>query len=214
MDAAYLRRILEEETEYLTRVEKCPRRVICVDLSNADAEVNHQGAFKTYQGSPTTAQESSGNIKVLFIQQGRLYYRGATINKIFLDHDTWKQVLEKHSVLPAAIELLNDNNGGNAKYISYATEGKLGFRQKVSNQNKDEVSAFHVCVKIGDFGNREHFVYARHDFHSQETIILVAGAFAQDHAASLEDKIMGGTIFNPFCLLLDISSFWFHRMEL
>lgn len=118
-----------------------------------------------------------GDSCVIFVPQMRLYPRDSTYNAYGVKRTTWMQILLVCDILPAAIELLHDNNGGWAVHTSYCSDVKGSSCGNKSSATAPGISqcAYHIWMKPQHWWNEEHFVYARHDFHSGKNFLLVAG---------------------------------------
>jgi hypothetical protein len=75
------------------------------------------------------------------------------------------------------------------------------------------VSAFHLGIKIGDWGNYEYAVYARHDFHTGHNLILTLGTNSQDRVRSLMSRLATGIYLDMFQVLFFLASLWLSQVE-
>ncbi|KAF2167223.1 hypothetical protein M409DRAFT_22651 [Zasmidium cellare ATCC 36951] len=118
---------------------------------------------------------------------------------IALDSAIWLKVLEHFEVLPGFVELMHDISGGTLQALSQAeTPGNGGV----------DATVFHVAYKIGGWLDHENAVYARHDFVTGDTFILVVGLVTNclEKMQSLYERKPKATIFDALYELISTES--------
>lgn len=103
----------------------------------------------------------------VFLSQQSTYCRFGLTQKLLL------QILNDCMIPPTALELLHDKDGGHFSFTSYCSDN-----QTVSNSKEvdDKPCAYHICLKLCTWLGEEHFLYARHDFHTGRNFLLFAGS--------------------------------------
>lgn len=148
------------------------------------------------------------------MKQKRRYYSDSrnSLCQIVLRLSTWEEVLHNFCVPPNFLEFLHSNNGGFGAEISYCNDDSTNSQHQ--NCPENGTSAFHLYLKIGDWGNNEHAVYARHDFHTGHDLVLVMGTAARDYSARILAHLRASQ--NHLGLpqiLLCLSSYWLEQVE-
>ena len=208
----YLGTLLLEDSLYFPPASASPTRLEYIDILDGKATLYEDPAdafpFEERLRVSPTARRST---KVFFVAQKRLYYRDHSVNSYALHSQTWEELLDRLSVLPSFLELLHSNNGGFASSVSYCADNARNGCQKGCTE--ESISAFHLGIKIGDWGNSEHAVYARHDFHTGHEIVLVVGTKLGAYPRHLVPRINAGSRFDFMHVLLDLTSSWLHEVE-
>ncbi|KAF7511920.1 hypothetical protein GJ744_003153 [Endocarpon pusillum] len=68
--------------------------------------------------------------------------------------------------------------------------------------------AYHIWFKLGTWGNVEHFLYARYDYHTRSSIILDAGTNGELHAGKLIERLQGVPNIHIFNVILALLGLW------
>jgi hypothetical protein len=131
---------------------------------------------------------------------------------IALRLSTWEEILHHFCVPPKFLELLHSNNGGFGADISYCNDDPTNSQHQDCPENS--TNAFHLYLKIGVWGNNEHAVYARHDFHTGHDLVLIMGTAARDYSARILAHLRASRKHHglPY-LLLYLSSYWLEQVE-
>lgn len=131
----------------------------------------------------------SGSTTVIYVRQTRIYVPRGTASAIALDSVIWLKVLEHFEVLTGFVELMHDISGGTLHALSQAETPENG---------GVDATAFHVAYKIGGWLDHENAVYARHDFVTGDTFILVVGLVTncREKMQSLYERKPKATIFD------------------
>lgn len=153
------------------------------------------------------------NTVVLAVEQKRVYLgRLLTSCLIRLDKGRWIKLLKDYHLLAPALQVLHDNNGGQGAHVS--TCKRTGVLACSDPFSTGKPCAYHIYLKLGDWGNDEYFVYLRHDFHTGNNLVLLAGTQCQQHVAELRDRLDGVTgKLDLFAIVLAILSFWHEELE-
>jgi hypothetical protein len=138
-----------------------------------------------------------GGSRVLFIPQRRLYNLQSPIIRLALDHTTWVKLLDAFSIPPNVVELLHDNNGGYWEHASHCSDTS---EMLDAARRGSDICAYHLYVKLCE----HDFLYARYDFHSQSTFILVMGARMEDEISRLKSQFRGLQSVHLFQILLAV----------
>ena len=127
---------------------------------------------------------------VVYVRQRRLYFAQRARHFVGLEERTWLKLLEAYEVPPNALELIHDNNGGQFCNIS---------------EDEENGCTFHIGYKMGNWGNGECSVYARHELRSNKAFILVTGEVSRC-LDKLEDLYLRAPRANIFHALLELAS--------
>jgi hypothetical protein len=162
----------------------------------------------------STVPDAKRSAKILFVRQKRRYYNDSrnSLCEIGLRRSTWEEVLHHFCVPPNFLELLHSNNGAFSAEISYCRDDSTNSQHQ--NCPENGTSAFHLYLKLGDWGNNEHAVYARHDFHTGHDLVLIMGTAAQDYPARLLAHLRASRKHLGLPqILLYLSSSWLEQVE-
>jgi hypothetical protein len=141
--------------------------------------------------------------KIAYIGAMRKCLPRSSRNMIGLPLHEWQQVLHSLQILPAALELLHDNNGG----FTYSST-------RSAVPNNDSVSAFHICIKLGRTWRRnEHFCVARHSFLDNTNVVLVAGTNSHGICETLYERLSATERTDIFCILVVTLALWINEAE-
>jgi hypothetical protein len=215
MDPVDIGNLLYSDTKYLEPESAVEEILDSIDIADgiatlACAPLANVSLEERLKVSPDTRAST----KIFFIKQKRQYQHHRSSSKIYLDIHTWEDVLDRLAVVPSFLELLNDNNGGCSSHVSYcADHNAYAEGNCLSSCTTNSMSAFHLGIKIGDWGNYEYAVYARHDFHTGHSLILTLGTNSQDHVRSLMSKLATGIHLDMFQVLFHLASLWLSRVE-
>ena len=168
MDSDHIEHIMNTDTSYAN--DEHPVNMVYTSLQDgraktfrpSDIRSHHDGIFQqAVLGSPMT---------VIYICQTRLYLKWNTFNAIALTKTTWRSLLARFDILPSFIELLHNNNGGS---LIHATPWSSTDQTSVSEYNS--VETFHLGYKMGNWANEESAIYARVDFRTGRSVVLIMG---------------------------------------
>ena len=208
-----IRDLMWHDSEYFEPQSNLENRLHSIDI--ADGRATLESAPLSTVSLDTRLQvrpDGIASTKIFFIPQKRQYRHHHSTNKIHLHSQVWEEVLDRLSVLPSFLELLHSNNGGMSCHISYC--GKNGTGSDCgSSCTEDSISAFHIGIKIGDWGNYEYAVYARHDFHTGHDLILTLGTNTQNLVESLTARLESAVHLDMFQILLHLASSWLNQLE-
>ena len=156
-----------------------------------------------------------GDTRVIFISQKRHYPKNSTVNTYELKLSTWLRILSSGEIIPDAVDILHENNGGWGVHTSYCSHVK-GMSCQTESPHRPtgrEICAYHVCLKPRPWWNEEHFVYARYDFHSGKQLILVAGTSLQTQLQCLSSRFNSMTRPHLFSIFLALATTWIKDLE-
>ena len=164
-----------------------------------------------FEGLTRQHEATPGGITVLFIPQKRIFLHEDTKCRIDTDIDTWLGVLQHAQIPPNAVELLHENNGGYWEHTSYCGDNSKQSCTGASDQNSR--CAYHVCVKLCEWGNYEHYFYARYDFHTDSNFVLVMGTGTEAQVEGLCSQFESLTDADIFSILLNLLNTWTEEVE-
>jgi hypothetical protein len=210
------RDLLYNDTAYLAPTEDDFELIRCINL--ADGVPTYEGLKVLGKGLPptilSTVPSAKKDTKILFVEQMRRYYSDSRNSHchIELRLSTWEKVLHHFCVPPNFLELLHSNNGGFGAEILYCNDDSTNSQHQDCPGNG--TSAFHLYLKIGQWGNNEHAVYARHDFHTGHDLILIMGTAARDYPTRILAHLRASRkhLGLPH-ILLYLSSYWLEQVE-
>ena len=213
MDPVDIVNLLYSETEYLDPESAGEEVLNSIDIADGTATLTcaplaHVSLEERLKVSPDTRAST----KIFFIRQKRHYQHHHSSSKIYLDFHTWEDVLDRLAVVPSFLELLDNNNGGCSSHVSYCVDHNAE-GNCLSSCTTNSMSAFHLGIKIGDWGNYEYAVYARHDFHTGHNLILTLGTNSQDQVRSLMSRLATGIHLDMFQVLFYLASLWLSQVE-
>lgn len=213
MDPVDIGNLLYSETEYLETESAVEESLNSIDIADGTAMLTCAPLARvSLEERLKVSPDTRASTKVFFIRQKRHYQHHNSSNKIYLDLHTWEDVLDRLAVVPSFLELLDDNNGGCSSHVSYCADHNAE-GNCLSSCTTNSVSAFHLGIKIGDWGNYEYAVYARHDFHTGHNLILTLGTNSKDHVRSLMSRLAAGIHLDMFQVLFYLASLWLSRVE-
>ncbi|MCJ1402204.1 hypothetical protein MMC11_005424 [Xylographa trunciseda] len=213
MDSADISKLLHSDTKYLQPESAAEEIVGSIDIADGTASMAWASlAELSLEERLAVSPDTQESTKVFFIRQKRHYKMHRSKNHIYLGYHTWEDVLDRLAVLPSFLELLDNNNGGYSSHVSYCAD-QCAEEHSPSSGVIDSVSAFHLCIKIGDWGNYEYAVYARHNFHTGHNLILIIGTNSEDHARRLMSRLVTGIQVNMFQVLFYLASLWVDQLE-
>ena len=76
-----------------------------------------------------------------------------------------------------------------------------------------EPCAYHTWVKLGSWGNYDHFAYGRHDFRTGQQFILVLGTDGAVSAGHLPRQFQRLSQVGIFTIMLALTSLWSRQIE-
>jgi hypothetical protein len=158
--------------------------------------------------------DAKKSTKILFVEQKRRYYSDSRNSRcqIVLRLSTWETVLHHFCVPPNFLELLHSNNGGFGAEIFYCNDDSTNSQHQDCPENG--ISAFHLYLKIGQWGNNEHAVYARHDFHTGHDLVLIMGTATQNYSGRILTHLRASRKHLGLPqILLYLSSYWLEQVE-
>ncbi|MCJ1437377.1 hypothetical protein MMC27_006764 [Xylographa pallens] len=213
MDSADIGKLLHSNTKYLQPQSAVEEIVGSIDIADGIASMVWASfAEVSLEERLAVNPDTRESTKVFFIKQKRHYQRLRSRNHIYLGYHTWENVLDRLAVLPSFLELLDNNNGGFSSHVSYCAD-QCAEEHGPGSGTPDGASAFHLCIKIGDWGNYEYAVYARHDFHTGHNLILTIGTEMEDHAVHLMSRLATGIQVDMFQILFYLVSLWLNQVE-
>ncbi|CAJ2510447.1 Uu.00g051500.m01.CDS01 [Anthostomella pinea] len=153
-----------------------------------------------------------GASRVLFNGQRRLYFDHSTHLEINMPRAAWLDVLKTCRVPPTAIELLHENNGGCFQHVSYCNDNPRSPCEAAFSDSTP--CAYHVCFKLCQWVF-EHFIYARYDFHTCTTFIMVEGTTAERQVQRLLVQFheQGPRDTDLFAILHALACVWAEEVE-
>ena len=157
-----------------------------------------------------------GDTRVIFVPQKRRYFRNSTVNGYGIQSSTWFNVLSSCEILPDAIEVLHENNGGWGVHTSYCADVKgESCTPSISDTTQDvRTCAYHIWLKPRPWWNEEHFLYARCDLHTGQNFFLVAGTSLDQQVQRLSSRFSStATQPNIFSILLALITTWTKDLE-
>lgn len=102
------------------------------------------------------------------------HFGGESESHLSLNRKRWYKFLEKLDIPCAAVELLHDNNGAYGAFSSL--DRQLNDDALPRDATKQRcLNAFHVFMKPSDCQNSENFPYARHDYDTDQKVVLHGG---------------------------------------
>ena len=152
-----------------------------------------------------------GDTRIVFMPQRRRYPRGSTVNTYGVNLSSWLKILSSGDILPDAVEILHENNGGWGIHISDCSDvkGKSCITTNANILLGKQACAYHVWMKPRPWWHEEHFVYARHDFHSGKNFLLVAGSSLDSTLQNLRMRFDSATTSpHLFSILLALTTSW------
>jgi Mg2+ and Co2+ transporter CorA len=210
MDADSIRSLLREGSMYTDPSEVGATRLGIIGLKDGNAVINND--------SPSTQMldgwltDASTTTKIAYVGMKRRYFHRATSNALKVSRQQWIQLLSSLEVLPSALELMYDNNGGFSGHITYQSEDS----NSTMREEERAPLAYHFCLKLGDsWPNHEHFIYLRHDFDTNQQAVLVAGT----ESSTLCQRLFGRLInadsekTDIFSILVMMLSLWLNQAE-
>ncbi|KIW98392.1 uncharacterized protein Z519_00052 [Cladophialophora bantiana CBS 173.52] len=150
-----------------------------------------------------------GSTRILFISQKRRCPKNRTTNMYGLKHSTWFTILSSCDIPPDAVQLIHENNGCWGAHTSYCSDvrSKTCPVKSPDDSIGETLSAYHIRLKPRPWWNEEHFVYARHCFHSRKKLLLVVGTSLEAQQQRLLSQFHSAT--EPqFSVLLALTTTW------
>jgi Mg2+ and Co2+ transporter CorA len=132
-------------------------------------------------------------IKRVFQSQSSMYCRFS------ITRELWLRMLHSVSIPPNVLELLHDHAGGHTSFVTHC------------NDDEDLDSgrcAYHVCVKVCTWLGEEHFLYARHDFHTKSNLFIVATSSDGGVAHKLISHFEGQSRPHLLSVVLAVTTAW------
>ena len=212
MDAGGAIHLLFHDGQYSPPSDSPRQPLKFVDLPNTGPLIKHISPddahfeqFLRLEGVP------SGGTRLLFVPQKRLYFGHGTKCDIRTDIDTWLAILQYGEVPPNAVELLHENNGGCWEHTSFCADNPK--HPCTAFPETPTPCAYHVCIKLCEWGNYEHFVYARHDIHNNANFVLVIGTSAKMESDRLVSRFEDVSSVGLFPVLLTPLTAWAQQIE-
>ncbi|KKY27638.1 hypothetical protein UCRPC4_g00871 [Phaeomoniella chlamydospora] len=210
MDCDHVYSLLRSDTRYLEASQRSLQYIDYFGFGDTSG-LDHQTLIPGLDRIPQLKEldNPSHRLRMFFIHQKRKYYEFSTSSQLSLTLDTWLKLLDQLQIPPVAVEALHDNNGQCGCHISYcSTDEPHPCRPPIGAR-----CAYHVWMKLGDWGNSEHFAYARHDFHTGRNLVLVLGTMDARSIHQLATKLQCSSRIDFFPALLVLTSSWSREIE-
>ena len=149
-----------------------------------------------------------GGSRVLFMPQWRLYSLKFSAIQLVVDQSTWNRFLDAFSIPPNVVELIHDNNGGSWEHVSHCSES-TPTHDAINGEGESDICAYHLCLRLREY----EFMYARYDFHSKRSFILVMGRNLGDEICRVQSQFEGLQSVHLFHIILAVLSAWFLKVE-
>ncbi|KIX94292.1 uncharacterized protein Z520_10002 [Fonsecaea multimorphosa CBS 102226] len=158
---------------------------------------------------------SHGSTRILFVSQKRLCLKNYTTSRYGLKYSTWLKILSSCEIPPDAVQVLHENNGCWGAHTSFCSDVKgMSCRTKTPNDLLGETfCAYHIWMKPRPWWNEEHFVYARHDFHSRRKLLVVVGTSLDAQRQRVLSQFRPATQPHLFSALLALATTWTKDLE-
>ncbi|OAP56622.1 hypothetical protein AYL99_08734 [Fonsecaea erecta] len=158
---------------------------------------------------------SHGSTRIIFVSQKRLCLKNYTTSRYGLQHSTWLRILSSGDIPPDAVQLIHENNGCRGSHTSFCSDVRsIPCRTKASsNKLWETLCAYHIWLKPRPWWNEEHFVYARHDFHSTRKLLLVVGTSLDAQRQRVLSQFRSVTQPHLFSVLLALTTTWTKDLE-
>lgn len=199
MDAAQILALISDDTDFVQSGFPWHIDYIYLDEQGqpqrcrADAgDVHDDGIF--------SSSVLDSPLAVVHIRQSRLYMGSKTVSCLALDGPTWLALLRRFDVIPGYLELLHSNNGGTMLHISEAACRSSTDLSAESELASDRPQAFHIGYKTGIWSSNENSIYARCDFDTGRSLVLL---FGTDLSASL-DRVQQMLVSDPNASFLHV----------
>ena len=171
MDATHISDLLFMDTQFTNEYFPWFLEYAC---SNDNFAIRQTHADDAHETGIFRKSVLDSRLTIVHVGQERLYSEGGTASRISLDAPTWTAMLEQFNVLPNFLELLHNNQGGSLAYISYDRPDMLPQPSPhVDKVHSDKPQAFHVGYKVGSAADVESAIYARHDFSTDRTLVML-----------------------------------------
>lgn len=212
MDANFLNSLLWQDSLYFGDEEttSARRRLSCVSFDDAEHCVVRRPIYNPSFQALSQWLSDTSSTKIVYVGVKRKYFHKSTQSAIKLLCQEWIQLLCSLEILPSALELLHDNNGG----FSSRVTGHHAHGSSPTVAKDDSVSASHVSLKLGDsWPNHEHFFYARYDFRDERHVFLIAGTGSRALCDQLCERLSTVKRCDIFCVLVFMLSLWLNQAE-
>jgi CorA-like Mg2+ transporter protein len=209
MDANLVRSLLWDGSMFIDSREVSTTRLGLISLHDGKEP---QGPFDNPSAEmlENWLMDASPTTKIAYVGMKRKYFDRATSNAIKVSRQNWIQLLSCLEILPSALELMHDNNGGFSSRISYKNRNS----DSDVRQEDHAPSAYHFCLKLGDsWPNHEHFIYLRHEFVNNRNIVLIAGTESRTLCQRLFGRLVGIEKATVFSILVMMISLWLNQAE-
>lgn len=111
---------------------------------------------------------------------------------------------------PTALELLHNKDGGHCFFVSHCMDNQSDFE---SRSEDDKPCAYHICLKLCCWLGEEHFLYARHDFHTGNNLLLVTGLNGEQVTRKMKAQFGGQPQPHLLLIILALTTTWLQHIR-
>lgn len=144
---------------------------------------------------------------VLFVSQCRVFYpRHATV-QLGIGKRTWIDILTHLDIPPVVVELIHGNDGGTWQHISHCADNARA--QHNPDGEYSGPCAYHISFKTSQY----EMMYARYDFHTKRSLMLVLGSNLEVEIDRLMSQFQGLSDVHLLHIVLAVMSSWLQKLE-
>ena len=206
MDCQTSRELIIDDSKY----EAFEQVLDYLDLGGRSPQLRRASPSSEDETTMTKVLDSSSlpqkHTRVLFVRVNRIYcggVRSSSYSGFGLAEKTWLQLLNVAMIPPNAVELLHDKNGGYWSCFTYCSGNTASIAS--TNTREHNSCAYHVALRLCKWLGKDHFLYARHDFHTGKNLILVAGSGKTAEITRLQSQYQEASpphLFSVVCAIL------------
>ena len=191
------------DTEYLG----CDQSFPCIDFTS-DGPLEYDLQF---DNAGLTALQDFGSLapegsRIVFLPQRRSYSTSMSTIQLTVDRATWERLLTTLMIPPNVVELLHENNGGSWQHVSQCSDNAEAHGEDAEHMGP---CAYHICFKTSQF----ELMYARHDFHSKRSLVLIMGDKLELERQRLTSQFRDLAAVHLFHILLAVLGTWLRKLE-
>ncbi|EXJ75547.1 uncharacterized protein A1O5_00053 [Cladophialophora psammophila CBS 110553] len=208
--------LLNHDAEFHPADSNTPEHLKVVDLTETGSSSFDLSPLESeFDDLLQLSDLNHGSTRILFISQKRRYHKNRTTNRYGLKHSTWLSILSSGDIPPDVVQLIHENNGCWGAHTSYCPDvrGKSCRVKSPDDSLGQTLCAYHIWLKPRPWWNEEHFVYARHGFHSRKKLLLVVGTSLEAQQQRLLSQFHSATQPHLFSVLLALTTTWTKDLE-